>query len=273
MEIPELKADLHRTLLGPLSLANEIFGALLPGCVFTILLSVKRGWVNRLLSYPLLGYKTKIVIALFASYIAGKVVLSVVTLIPDIRKLLQRRAKRKKAKTAKPAQATNLLQSIGNLASSVIDQSPDYFEAFLGGLVAGPALNGKFQALEHFSAYEAGTVFHLSTGLVFLLSAAIPGDGSWRVLEGLLGAILLARGIRSWYARSEFLAGFMGAMLNEYLTSLQPGQLSAKIKSIWDVLTVLSNTPASPTTKPVPPTPAPVPVPPAPEAAAPKTHN
>ena len=118
-------------------------------------------------------------------------------------------------------QATNLLQVYWEPSClALIDLVARLFpEAFLGGLVAGPALNGKFQALEHFSAYEAGTVFHLSTGLVFLLSAAIPGDGSWRVLEGLLGAILLARGIRSWYARSEFLAGFMGAMLNEYLTS------------------------------------------------------
>ena len=33
MEIPnELKPDLHKALLGPLSIAEEIYGALLPGC-------------------------------------------------------------------------------------------------------------------------------------------------------------------------------------------------------------------------------------------------
>jgi hypothetical protein len=44
-EIPgDLKPDLQRTLLGPLSLATELFGALIPGSVFLILTCIKLRW-------------------------------------------------------------------------------------------------------------------------------------------------------------------------------------------------------------------------------------
>jgi hypothetical protein len=104
-------------------------------CVFTALLCVKRGWINAALSYALLEYKTKIVLALFASYIVGKVALSVVTLVPDIRKSFSRRAKREKAQAA-PPQAANLLQALAVSVSRAISGSGDELQAFLGGLVA-----------------------------------------------------------------------------------------------------------------------------------------
>jgi hypothetical protein len=51
MELPDgLKPDLHRALLGPLSLANEIFGAFLPGCIFSALLLLKGRLVTTLLA-------------------------------------------------------------------------------------------------------------------------------------------------------------------------------------------------------------------------------
>lgn len=105
MELPEeLKPDLHRTLLGPLSLATEIFGALLPGCVFVALVSIKRGWISPALSYSLLGYKTKIGLAIFASYIIGKVLLSVITLSVQLGKwmIVKLKGKPKEAAEAKP---------------------------------------------------------------------------------------------------------------------------------------------------------------------------
>src|ERR1700722_15136085 len=110
MELPaELKPDLHRTLLGPLSLATELFGALLPGCTFLILLSVKRGWMGPILLYPLLGYKTKMVIGLLASYIAGKVGLGVIGLVKEMAGWARRKFQKKPADT-KPADQNQLQQ-------------------------------------------------------------------------------------------------------------------------------------------------------------------
>jgi len=251
LDIPDLKTDLHRVLLGPLSLATEIYGALFPGCVFTALLCVKRGWLNRVLSYPLLGYKTKIILALFASYIVGKLVLSIITLSADMSVWFRRRAKRQKEVPQQP-EGTSLLVSLLNHFNTLVEQSPDVVQAFLGGIAAGPFLTGKSQGIEHYSAMEAGAIFYLSTGVVFISSAAIPGDGNWRVVEATIGVILLARGLKSWFARDEMAAGLIGAALHDYLTGLQPGQLSAGLKSVWNAVTVLSKTPA-PSAKPVTP--------------------
>src|SRR5947207_624533 len=127
MEIPDLKSDIHRTLLGPLSFATELFGAFLPGCALTLLVSNKRGWVSSALSYPLLGYKTKLVLAAFASYIVGKAILGSITLVQDLITFSQQQAKREKAGKAgtQVATAPNLLSSLVTHINIYIDQAPD----------------------------------------------------------------------------------------------------------------------------------------------------
>ena len=242
MELPgELKPDLHRTLLGPLSLATEIFGALIPGCVFMILVGIKRQWATAILSYPLVGYKSKIAVALLASYILGKVVLSIVALSVELLKWFAEKLKTKEAQ--KPQPAANQLQVLATLVSEYLGSASESFRAFIGGLVAGPILSGKFQAFEHYAAHEASTLFHLSTGLIFILCAAIPGDGNFRVIEGVAGALLLLRGVRSISQSEQIVAGFLGVALNQYLRDLQPRQVASGLKAAWAVIAQLSKTP------------------------------
>jgi hypothetical protein len=220
VDIPtEVKPDLHRTLLGPLGLANDIFGALLPGCIFTILLLLKGRLATTLLSYSFLGYKTKVVCGLLASYVFGKVSLSVVTLIEELaRATINKRAIAKAKKENKGKESTAL-----QLLARLFTEAPDQIRSFVIGIAGGPFMLGKSRAYEYYAAYNADSLFHLSSGLIFIVAAAIPGDGGFRWLEGAIGIILLARGLRSSWTRVSFVAGLMGMMAGDAL--LQRGLL------------------------------------------------
>ena len=136
MDIPsELKPDLHKALLGPLSIAEEIYGALLPGCIFLLLLILKKNsMASRAFAYSFLGYKTKIVCGLLAAYFVGKVAMAVALLCED--------AVRPKASPPD----LKLLKSL-----------PDESLYFLGGLVCNPLLHGKSPLFEYYAGFRAQT--------------------------------------------------------------------------------------------------------------------
>lgn len=239
MELPdELKPDLHRTLLGPLSLANEIFGALLPGCIFALLLLLK-GYGVTLLSYPLLGYKTKLTCAVLLSYVFGKVVFGMVGVICEL--VLNRSIKDagKPQTKGNDQEQQNLLQSLATVVSESLNAAPKELKTFIAGMLAGPFMLGKSRAYDYYAASVTQVNFYLSTGIFFLIGAAIPGDGKLRFLEATVAVLLLARGIRSLWTMKAFLAGLMGMMVGDALTGLQPGQLSKGLKTGWSILNVL----------------------------------
>ena len=193
----------------------------------------------------MLGYKTKIVVMLFASYVVGKAVFSLITLAVELGGWLHRRFK---SKATQKVQSTETLTSLGvviRALSNLLAQGPDSLRSFVGGFLAGgPALEGKFQALEYYSALEAGASFHLSTGLAFLLLSIIPGDGAFRWLEALFGTILFLRGVKSWRDRESLVAGYMGIFLREYLAAIPAEKLSSRLKYVWSIIVALAKTPA-----------------------------
>src|SRR6266481_4397835 len=68
------KEGVERLLLAPVFLIYEIVAVLFPGVLFLILLLVKGNHsVVAALQSPLLGYKTKLFVALLLGYLAGKV--------------------------------------------------------------------------------------------------------------------------------------------------------------------------------------------------------
>lgn len=96
---------------------------------------------------------------------------------------------------------------------------------------------------QHYAATEASSLFHLSTGFAFLVSSAIPGDGTFRLAELMVGITLVVRGIMLEIESSKMVAGMLGAALNSYLSGLEPSQLSTALKSGWSILSVLAKTP------------------------------
>ncbi|HEY8224244.1 MAG TPA: hypothetical protein VIG25_03125 [Pyrinomonadaceae bacterium] len=200
MSLPdELKPDLHRTLLGPLSLADEIFGAFLPGCFFTLLLLIKGSPVTTTaMAYPNLGYKTKIACALLVSYVFGKVALAIVTGIEEI--------VRKRDAVTK--------------SGTLLDNLPKELQHFVGGTILGAATAGKFRMLEYFAGQRAQYLFNLSTGLLLMLAATIHGDGNLRLLEASLGLILLVRGFTVMRNAMLAVSGLFGVAVGERLTEV-----------------------------------------------------
>src|SRR5579864_5553463 len=254
MEVPgELKSDLHRALLGPLSLATEFFGALLPGCVLLTLICIKRGWVTLLLSYPLLGYKTKVIVALFAAYLAGKATMSLVTQLRQLAMWIAKKRNELKERS-KPAEKNfTVLQMISDLISKAMTRSTSV-ASFVAGFVGAPMLTNKSQMMDVYTAHENAVYFHLNTGLVLFICSLVPGDGGFRIAEGTAGVIFLVGGIREALAGEALVAGLLGAILNSYLVDLKPEQVSAGMKSAWTVFSVLSKTPVPPTSVSVTPT-------------------
>jgi hypothetical protein len=242
MEVPgELKPDLQRTLLGPLSLATELYGALIPGSVFLILVCVKLRWITPILTYTLIGYVTKVVVALLASYIVGKVSLSAISLVSDSATSLA--GKLKPTKEEPPAANPTVLQSLLNVVSKLVKSGP-WFTSFLGGLLGASILSNKSDLFHHYTAGLAETSFHLNTGLLLITASLIPGDGHFRWLEIGAGAILLANGIRKTFESRLITAGSFGMVLNDYLTSHSPEKVVGTLLVLLKIFGTLAKTPA-----------------------------
>jgi hypothetical protein len=211
MELPEeLKSDLHRTLLGPLSLADELFGALLPGCVFSLILTLKGiPAVTKAFSYPYLGYKTKIGCGLLVSYVFGKVALSLVTMVEEFQ------MKRKNSAKGKP---------LANVAAPL--------KSFLGGLVTGPVLSGKSRNFEYFFGFRMQTHSCLSMGVLLGAAAVLPGDGNLRLVEALAGTVLFLRGFMAARESENMMAGMVGMAVGESLGKMSVAQLLPWIEAV-----------------------------------------
>lgn len=236
MDLPtDLKPDLHRTLLGPLGLANDVFGALLPGCIFTILLLLKGRLTATVLSYSFLGYKTKMVCGLLASYVFGKVSLSAVSLVEELaRTTINKRAIAKAREESKGKGATTL-----QLLAGLFANASDQIRSSVIGIAGGPFMLGKSRAYEYYAAYNADTLFHLSSGFLLVIASAIPGDGRFRWLEAVTGLVLLARGLRSVWTRVNFMAALMGMMAGDALSGVQPDQLAKGLTTALGIFTRL----------------------------------
>jgi hypothetical protein len=241
MEIPaELKSDLQRTLLGPLSLAVDLYGALIPGCVFTILICIKLHLTGAALSYPLLGYKTKIALLLFVSYIVGKISLSVIGLVQWLFELVPEMLKSEKPQQPKQENTNQLAFLISTLIKLVGDYPR--VRTFFAGVIGGSILSNKFQVLDHYTANEAGAAFHLNTGLLLITCSLIPGDGRFRLIEIVAGLILLLYGVKARKEGGVIVSSSYGIALNNYLTSLTPEQLSSALKLGIQVVAKLAQT-------------------------------
>jgi len=240
IEIPgELKPDLQRTLLGPLSFATELFGALIPGSVFLIVMCVKLRWAAPILTYTLVGYVTKVVLGLLASYVIGKTSMSAISLVSDSVTSLAGKLKPRKQEplAANPTYLQFLLRTVSDLSRG------PWFTTFLGGLVGASILSNKSDLFHHYTASKSEAAFHLNTGLLLITASLIPGDGHFRLLEVGAGAILLAAGLRQTSESSLLMAGSFGMVLNDYLKSHSPEKVVGTLVALLKVTAALAKTP------------------------------
>jgi hypothetical protein len=79
--IKEISA--RQLLLAPMYLLYEVYAALIPGILFLLLFLLKgsRFIASAVLATAMLGYKTKIVLALVVAFVIGKITLSSVSIV------------------------------------------------------------------------------------------------------------------------------------------------------------------------------------------------
>jgi hypothetical protein len=225
--------------------------------VFLIVTCVKLRWAVPILAYSPVGYKTKVVLALLASYVIGKISLSVIGLTNDSIEWLGDKIKSSKtSKTEEPLPANaTALQSLLRLVTKLMNSGP-WVTTFFGGLVGASILSNKSDLFYHYTASQAESSFHLNTGLLLILTSLIPGDGQFRLLEAVAGVILLAAGIRQTLKDHLLMAGSYGMVLNDYLKSQSPEKVVGTLAAIVKVLAALAKVPAGSEVPPHTSTPA-----------------
>src|SRR5260370_29844803 len=139
------KEGVERILLAPVFLIYEIIAVLFPGILFIILLVVKgdHGVVSALQS-PLLGYKTKLFVALLLGYVAGKV-FSIPT--DGLRDYFTQQ----------------FVKEIGQPESK---QMPGLMKRFLVGVFFLPGLFASEHALDYLMVALMSVSFSVTTGIV-----------------------------------------------------------------------------------------------------------
>jgi hypothetical protein len=200
--------------------------------------------VTPILTYTLVGYVTKVVLALLASYVIGKVSLSAISLVRNSVTSLARKLKPSKEEEPPAAANPTALQSLLRAVSKWVSTSRPWFTTFLGGLVGASILSNKSELFHHYTASQAETSFHLNTGLLLITDSLIPGDGHFRWLEVGAGAILLAGGVRLTFQNRLLMAGSYGMVLNDYLKSHSPEKVVGTLAALLKIVATLAKTPA-----------------------------
>jgi len=170
---------LHKFLVGPFYLFEDVFGAFVPGIVFLVLMLVKHVPVaESALAVPYLGYKTKIAAGLLVAFVVGKVfqIPSTVTL-SVIDSYITKSLKAGKIEDHKTL--SDAFEGTGN----------NLVTGFVFGLFVP-----QFDTLDYYSVRRGQVSFYLTTGLVLLTASFVRGDSGLILAERGAGISLLVIG-------------------------------------------------------------------------------
>ena len=196
------KEGVERLLLAPVFLIYEIVAVLFPGVLFIILLLAKGNHtVVAALQSPLLGYKTKLFVALVFGYLAGKVFS---TPADGLREHFSKR----------------FWKEVNQTGSKLF---PDLLKKFVVGAFVLPGLYAVEHALDYLVLSLMNISFSITTGTVLLVSSLIPGDHVFRWIEFASGALLIIRGCKGFRTYLELTVSMLGITFSEPIRKLFPG--------------------------------------------------
>jgi hypothetical protein len=197
------KDGVDRLLLAPVFLIGEIVAVLFPGILFTVLLLVKGNHsVLSGLQSTILGYRTKLFVALVFSYLAG----TVFSYPAGV--LLSYRMKKWGKQLESP------------------EHSKDATQKFYLGVFLLPSFFGTEHTLDYFVLSIISVFAQVSTGAVLLVSSLIPGDHGFRWIEAGVGAFLCVRGYQQIQMAFNIAVALFGISLSETIKKIIPGNLS-----------------------------------------------
>jgi hypothetical protein len=196
---------ISQLLLSPLFLLNHILGTVVPGALLILLLALKgnvllrNGWLN-----PLFGYKTKVAIFLMLAFVIGSMLrLPLQLLAVALKPLLP--------KTAAPVFASGHNPMVQKMIGAIMTD---------GVLLARPALSDRL------SLFQTDAAFHVGIGTALLVAAFVPGDGSLRTLEAVLGTAMFLIGFRKGVSLSNHTVNIVAVGLADIIGGMTPQQLS-----------------------------------------------
>jgi hypothetical protein len=201
------KEGFERLLFAPTFLIAEVFSILLPGVLFILLLLAKSNHaVVAAFQTNLLGYKTRIIVALISAYLLGTVF-------------------------AIPSQLIFKLQ-LWIWGKRYRDtQSPhfrDGLNKFLLGAFVLPRLIGTEHTLEYMVLAAMLPAFHVTTGVALICASFFPGDG-FRWLEAAFGSVFFLRGYATWDKTVGHGVVLFGVSFSETIPKIFPGVEFSKL--------------------------------------------
>jgi hypothetical protein len=151
-------------LFGPVFLAPEFVGNIFPGLIFYLLLILKKNALAyALFESPFLGYRTKLVVAVFVAFIIGR-------LLGTPYAMLQAGLFRGNS----PIQLEKVKRT----------KEQELILHLVVGAVVMPSLIGKSRLMDYLAIANAGVYFSFSSGLGLMMASAIPGDGrTFRIIR------------------------------------------------------------------------------------------
>jgi hypothetical protein len=227
-------------LLNPLYLMNFILGTVVPGALLIILLAFKgnltlhTAWLS-----PLFGYKTKIAIFIFFAFVFG----SMLRVIPFRLLGLLRLLLQKLLYPQTPAPEV--------VVEGILKGQPDAVRKMINSALTDGVLFARPALLDRLSLLQTDVAFHVGIGTTLIVCAFVPGDGSLRLLEGLLGIGMLWSGIRKGKDYAQEALGAVGIGLLNVFGSMTPHQITLAKAAITSLgLVVQTTTPVSPQPEP-----------------------
>lgn len=224
------KEGLDRLLLAPVYLIHEIFAALVPGVVFVGLLLINGNRVaTSLFQNSLLGYRTRLLLALVLAYIFGKI--SVIPAEVAIRFSVKRWAK--------------------SIAKSESSESRDTVKKLVIGMFVLPAIFKAEHVLDYLILSLTVASFYISTGVTLLVFAVLANGRSIRATSIAIGLLFCARGfVGMQNTFKETFAAMLGVALSDRILKMLAGTPAEILQAGIQLLTKYGVTASAASSKP-----------------------
>jgi hypothetical protein len=196
---------ISQLLFSPLFLLNHILGNIVPGSLLILLVALKgnvllrSGWLS-----PIFGYKTKVAIFLMLAFVIGSILRLPLHWIASLLKPLT--AKYHPDKIILKGTTQGVQEIIG---MAIVD----------GVFITRPAV------MDRLALFQADAAFHMGTGTALLIASFVPGDGSLRWIEGILGLGMYVSGFLKAREYNKLQVSLVGAGLIDILGGMTPQQI------------------------------------------------
>lgn len=203
----------RQLLLAPIYLLHEVYAALIPGILFLLLFLLKgsRLIASAVLATAMLGYTTKIVLALLVAFVIGKITLSSVSIVTGFLEVpvhwLKKKLEERRDRAIVPK----------GTPQKKLTEADKRNRQMLTGVLKGIILSKEGSYFDLHERQRSTAGFLLNSGLVMLIASCYPGDGL-RSYELAGGVILLVAGLKESMELPGIATHTLGLGLGSYFS-------------------------------------------------------